>query len=173
MSFGYSVGDFIAVCELAKKVRKRFVDSQKQFTAISDEVKSLSNVLRDLEDVLPERDLIEKQKADLYTHTQGCRNVLVELERMVDKYCDLNSSPVGFSNRSRKFWEKLEWEAEDVRDLRSRITSNTTLLNAFNGSLNNKLSRTTKNGVDRLNKYQDEQECRDNVNWLTSVNFSA
>ncbi|KAI9808039.1 MAG: hypothetical protein M1827_007545 [Pycnora praestabilis] len=133
MSFGYSVGDFIAVCELAKKVRKRFVDSPKQFRAISDEVKSLSNVLRDFEDVLPERDLIEAEGRPIHSYSR--------------------MPPVGFGNRSRKFWEKLEWEAEDVRDLRSRITSNTTLLNAFNGSLNNKLSRTTKNGVDRLNKY--------------------
>lgn len=37
MSFGYSVTDFIKLIELAKDLRKRFVDAPKQFSAISDE----------------------------------------------------------------------------------------------------------------------------------------
>jgi hypothetical protein len=37
MSFGFSVGDFIAVIELANKIRKEFVDAPSQFKAISDE----------------------------------------------------------------------------------------------------------------------------------------
>jgi hypothetical protein len=37
MSFGFSIGDFIAVYELASKIRKQFVDSPGQFKAISDE----------------------------------------------------------------------------------------------------------------------------------------
>jgi hypothetical protein len=32
-----SVGDFIVVYELARKIRKQFVDSPGQFKAISDE----------------------------------------------------------------------------------------------------------------------------------------
>jgi hypothetical protein len=37
MSFGFSVGDFITVLQLANKTRERFVDAPKQFEAISDE----------------------------------------------------------------------------------------------------------------------------------------
>ena len=37
MSFGFSVGDFIAVIGLANKIRKDFVDAPSQFKAISDE----------------------------------------------------------------------------------------------------------------------------------------
>jgi hypothetical protein len=36
MSFGFSVGDFIAAFELANKIRKEFVDAPSQFKAISD-----------------------------------------------------------------------------------------------------------------------------------------
>lgn len=53
MNFGVSVGDFITVLQLANNIRKQFVDTPSQFKAISDEVKSLSNVLRDIEDLLP------------------------------------------------------------------------------------------------------------------------
>jgi len=68
MSFGFSIGDIIAVSTLAHKVRKQFIDAPEQFRAISDEVKSLLNVLRDLEDVLPERDLNESKESDLQDH---------------------------------------------------------------------------------------------------------
>jgi hypothetical protein len=37
MNFGCSVGDFIAVLQLANKIRERFVDAPEQFKAISDE----------------------------------------------------------------------------------------------------------------------------------------
>ena len=37
MSFGFSVGDFIAAIELANKIRKEFVDAPGQFKAVSDE----------------------------------------------------------------------------------------------------------------------------------------
>ena len=37
MSFGFSVGDFIAAIDFANKVRKEFVNAPSQFKAISDE----------------------------------------------------------------------------------------------------------------------------------------
>lgn len=37
MSFGFGVGDIIAVANLANKIRQRFVDSPEQFKAIATE----------------------------------------------------------------------------------------------------------------------------------------
>jgi hypothetical protein len=37
MSFGFTVGDFIAVIELANKIWKEFNDAPRQFKDISDE----------------------------------------------------------------------------------------------------------------------------------------
>jgi hypothetical protein len=37
MSFGFSVGDFVAVLQLANDIRKQFVDAPSQFKAISKE----------------------------------------------------------------------------------------------------------------------------------------
>jgi hypothetical protein len=39
MSFGFSVGDFIAVIELCYRIRKDFVAAPAQFEAISDELR--------------------------------------------------------------------------------------------------------------------------------------
>jgi len=37
MSFGFDVGDFITLLQLANKIRERFVNALEQFKAISDE----------------------------------------------------------------------------------------------------------------------------------------
>jgi hypothetical protein len=37
MSFGFSVGDFITVLQLANQIRQRFVDAPEQFKSISEE----------------------------------------------------------------------------------------------------------------------------------------
>jgi hypothetical protein len=37
MSFGFSIGDFITILQLAKEIRKEFVDAPSQFKAVSDE----------------------------------------------------------------------------------------------------------------------------------------
>ena len=37
MSFGFSVGDFVAVLQLANTIHERFVGAPEQFKAISNE----------------------------------------------------------------------------------------------------------------------------------------
>ena len=152
MSFGFSVGDLITVLNLANKIRKRFVDSPNQFGAISNEyvkfnrrlpsinnlinrVKGLSNILRDLEDALPQRNLTDSQKANLADIEQACENVLRDLDKVIDTYCTLDTNPISVGHKSRKLWKRLRWEPDDMKDLRLRIVSNITALNAFDGSL--------------------------------------
>lgn len=62
---------------------------------------------------------------------------------------------------------------DDVTELRTRLTSNLALLNAFNGALALGISHTTKIGVDRLVIHQDKQEQQAIMEWLTATNFPA
>ena len=98
-------------------------------------MKSLSNILRDLEDVLPERELTLRQQLDHQEYIQGCENVLKDLEKIIDKYEILDAHPAGLGNKLRRSWKRLKFEPEDVRDLRSRLISNVGLWNSFMGSL--------------------------------------
>jgi hypothetical protein len=51
MSFGFSVGDFLAAIQLANKIRKEFANAPSQFKAVTDEygvqtiVRSLLNII--------------------------------------------------------------------------------------------------------------------------------
>ena len=94
-------------------------------------VESLSNVLRDIEDVLPERELTLRQQQSSRECIQGCENVLKDLDKLIDKYQGLDSKPVGFSNKSRRLWQRLTFEPEDVRGLRLRLISNTGFCHTF------------------------------------------
>jgi hypothetical protein len=51
MSFGFSVGDFIAVIGLANKIRKDFVDAPSEFKAISDEYAVLATSLSNADSI--------------------------------------------------------------------------------------------------------------------------
>ena len=129
-------------------------------------VRSLSIVLQDVEVVLPERELTSQQKADLHGIADGCRNVLDELEKLLDKYRELDSCPESVGKRVKKVWKRLKWEPEDIQELRNRISSNITLLNAFNG-------RLTRDSVVKLVRHQDDQERRVIINWLSPVDYAT
>jgi hypothetical protein len=59
----------------------------------------------------------------------------------------------------------LTWEPEDIRELRSRISSNITLLNAFNG-------RFARDNTTKLVQHQDDQQSRTVLDWLTPVDYA-
>jgi hypothetical protein len=98
-------------------------------------VKILSNVLQDIDDVLPQRDLTDEQKTELDEIAQGCRSVLKELEDTLDKYQELDPNTKGFGGRSRRVWKRLKWDQKNIDGFRNRITLNITLFNAFLGRI--------------------------------------
>jgi hypothetical protein len=88
------------------------------------------------------------------------------LDETLDKYRELNLNPESVDKKMKKVWKRLKWEPEDIRDLRRRVSSNVTLLNAFNGRL------TRDNGI-KLVRFQDHQERRSILEWLSPVNYAT
>lgn len=85
MSFGFGVGDFLAVIELATKIRKRFSDAPTKLQDISYEVKSLSILLSDVEvhsDTVVEK-LDSSRAEELKTIVDGSKHVLQDLENLL------------------------------------------------------------------------------------------
>jgi len=98
-------------------------------------VKVLSNVLRDVDDVLPQRDLTTQQKNDLDEIAQGCFNVLKNLEETLDKYQELNSSVKGISGKSRRAWKMFRWDQGEIDQFRNRISLNISAFGTFLGRI--------------------------------------
>jgi len=148
MSFGISIGDIIALGKLATRIGQRFLNAPGQFRAISDEsvapscqlaetytrivrVRCLSIVLQDVEIVLPERRLTSKQKSELDGIAQGCRNILDELEEILGRYQELDSSANYLGGMPRRVWKTLKWDLKEIDGIRGRISSNILLFNTF------------------------------------------
>ncbi|KAK8000389.1 hypothetical protein PG990_012989 [Apiospora arundinis] len=173
MSFGFSVGDFLAVIELANKIRKDFASAPKQFQDISVELRNLEYAVRDIDIFISGNDITDTQKKDLGGIRDSCQDVLKDCQHLVSNYSALESPVKGLKGRTTRAWQRLTSEPNDVRDLRDRITSNVTQLNRFNEGF-------TRDNVVRLAKVQDEfvkrqglQDHQEILDWLTPIDFAA
>ncbi|KAJ4229089.1 hypothetical protein NW759_003815 [Fusarium solani] len=171
MSFGFSAGDFIAVLQLVNKVRKDFQSAPSQFEDISNEVRSLSIVLSDVDVTVSETELDAYQRSDLQHLVSSCRDVLETLEDTLDKYRDLHPGSGRLGSRVKRAWKRINWEPDDIRELRERITLNTTLLNTFLGGISSQTIYAIKHGVDRLNLQQDNEQRLRTLDWLTPLDY--
>jgi hypothetical protein len=127
MSIGIGVGDFLTATQLAWTVYTACKAAPDQFKALSEEVEALHVVLESIKKVDMDAELDSSKLNDLNRVSRGCITVLTELEVLVKKYKSLGTS--------RRTWDKLRWGQEDINLLRGRLTSNVSLLTAFNASL--------------------------------------
>jgi hypothetical protein len=127
-------------------LRRNSTTSLKSKLLASDEIvsvadlssvrlRSLQIVLQDIEVVLAGRELTDQQKADLHIIDDGCRNILRELEKTLVKYEQVGVASDCINNKAKRVSKRLKWEPEDMREFRSRIIANITLLSAFQEKL--------------------------------------
>ena len=126
MSFGYGVGDVIAVGHLAWTAYKGCRDAPGSFKNISQEVLSLHAVLKEVEECLSGQSLSISRQSRLKVVTDGCGSVLRDLQALVDKYRTLDT-------KSKRTWDRVGFASENTSELRSRLTANTGLLTAYLG----------------------------------------
>jgi len=124
-----SVGQFLGVTRLAWTVYNEYKDAPGDFKNLSDEIKSLHNIVSS--DILTAKfrdpNLPSEEKGRLREILQGCTNVLKDLDNVLTKYKRLGS-PQGFGLRNL---DRVRWCQERIVELRARLTCNTTLLNTF------------------------------------------
>ena len=84
---------------------------------------------------LSECELSAQQETQLRDISAGCRSVLEKLEQTLAKYVELDSANGILKTRAKKAWRRLQWEPDEIRELRGSITAHLTLLNAFLGGI--------------------------------------
>jgi len=124
-----SVGQFLGVARFAWSVYNGYKDAPGDFKNLSDEIKSLHNIVNS--DILTAKfrdpNLASEEQERLREILQGCSNVLKDLDNLLTKYKRLES-PQGSGLRNL---DRARWCQEDIVELRARLTANTTLLNTF------------------------------------------
>ena len=156
MSFGFAVGDFLAVAKLANDIWQKLHESVGQFADIRDEVKGYSSLLYSVSKTLSNQYLSPEQAEGLDASARACRSVLEDLQKLVDKYLRLTNEAHGLTANVRQKAKKLQWDQDDARDLRARITSTTIVLRG--------LCETFA---------RDQQARRELCQWLSPLDFPA
>ena len=129
MSLGFGVGDLVMVTSLAWKLYKACKDSGDDFRNLSHELMSLDAVLRETSDYLTEHTGLEVSRRNrLNIICSGCLQTLRDLEELVNKYQSLGT-------QAQRAWDRVRFGLRDISDLRQRVVSSVTLLNAFNTTL--------------------------------------
>ena len=111
---------------------------------------------------------------------EGTRSVLEELGLVLENFTSLGKKQPTIGVKTLKAWKRLRWDQEAIKDFRSRIISNTTILEAFNSSLISRASQVmtenlatleTRVGSLQLRNHQHERQAL--LEWITPLNFPA
>ena len=155
MSFGFGVGDILAVGALVRNVSAAYANAPTEFQKFSHEMMSLHAIVRKVEEQLgisafddiggagaglsnrsgpqpatsPEgmEILSMRDRDELKILYDGLRTIMNELDDVLNKYrsLPLSHNPI----------DRFRWVQEDLGGLRDKLRLNITLLTAFNVSL--------------------------------------
>ncbi|KAK2756783.1 hypothetical protein FQN54_005229 [Arachnomyces sp. PD_36] len=179
MSFNIGIGDFVALLDLANRVRKRVVNAPAQYQGIVQDLKVLSNVLRDIDDFDPHETLDERQKKNLNLISQSCHRALKDLDRKLTGYQELGASLKSTSLKKipRWGWERIHWNQSEINELRNQISQNVDALNLLLTGISSNAAlqtldfvKSTKEAVDALVRHQDQGEILEILEWLCPIN---
>lgn len=127
MSFGFGVGDFVAVGGLCWKVYKKCKDSNGNYAELSSEVSSLYAVIKETEELFSQQELTKAQQAKLVANRQSCEAVLKDLDELLTKYESLGT-------QSKRNLDRVGFGTKDMYGIRLRLISNVTMLDVFNNA---------------------------------------
>ena len=125
MSFGWGVGDIMAISNLAVKVYTAYKDAPNEYKNITEEVKSFRIIINKAAQHFESSTLSDNDWQEGQTVLNGCQSVLEDLNSFIKKYNRLASA-----NTSQVF-ERVKLGTEDIATLRARLTSNAALLSSF------------------------------------------
>ncbi len=133
MSFGFAVGDFVALGRLAWGLYKQCKGASAEFAEVCNEVLSIHTALRELEDEAQNEDSIlnragKGRQKELHTIVQNCTEVLRQLETLVTRYRSLGTS-------QRKVWDRIKFGDEGIQVIRNKLVLHTSTLTLFLTSL--------------------------------------
>jgi hypothetical protein len=136
MSFGYSVGDFILLVQLAHRTFRNCQKAGEEYNEIACEVHNLHSVLRTLQSEAQRPDSkVFKQDASsmkqLIATAEGCKNVLTTLDIILAKYEGLKLE--GEAGARKKLWQKLRFgsKTEELGVIRGKLIAYTSTISVL------------------------------------------
>ncbi|KAJ4054616.1 hypothetical protein NW761_000204 [Fusarium oxysporum] len=153
MSFGFGVGDFIAVGELCWKIYSRVYkvsrDAPEELRALIQELGNLSNTVNLLNEEVRDREewinRAGERRLEYTCKVMGqAKETLEKMDRLADKYAqlDLGVNSQGSKRSLRIQWNRIKYalEVSSINELRAKVW----ILAQPNGAQNSSLERIEK-----------------------------
>ena len=128
MSFGWGVGDIMAISKLAVQVYTAYKDAPGDYKHIAEEVKSLEILINNALNHLESTTLNDNDRQEGQEVLKGCLSVLGGLNSLIEKYNSLTTT----GNKSDVF-KRIQLGTEDIATLRLRLATNSGFLSSFIG----------------------------------------
>lgn len=153
MSFGFSVGDFVLLVQLAFRTVDNARKACGEHNELTHETSRLHAVLQRVQQEASKPESPINRPGDSYREelasiASGCRRVLNSMDKILEKYNALSNQ----EKSVRKLWQKVRfgnWQIVDIRDLRLKITYYTSALSLF-------LNMVSAGSIGRVEKQMDE-----------------
>lgn len=100
MSFGCSVGDFVALGTLAWNLYKSYKAAPGSFQSLSLDLLSFHAVLKEAEEAVFARPLSPSKQRGLNPVHDGCYGILKDLQSLVDRYDNMGT-------QGKRTWERM------------------------------------------------------------------
>lgn len=166
MSFGFSVGDFLAVIGLVTQLRKDFVDAPSQLRDLSAELKTFSILLQDTEVDLTANDLDSRQHEALEDTLSSAREFLEDLRKFIEKNKEIpKSTGSKVKVNLKRIWKRLNFDQHEVSKFRHQISVIISGLQMF-------ASNEVKHNTRKIVRYVNEQEHKDILKWLSDDDYN-
>jgi Hsp70 protein len=133
MSFGFAIGDFVALGKLAWGLYKQCKGASAEFAEVCNEILSIHTALRELEDEAQNEDSIlnragKGRQKELNNIVENCTEVLHQLESLVTRYRSLGTS-------QKKVWDRIKFGDQGIQVIRNKLVLHTSTLTLFLTSL--------------------------------------
>ena len=92
-------------------------------------------MLRNIDDVLPERDLTSYQQTELGNIIRRCRSALQDLDKTLNKFKVLDSNAISVNGKTWIVWKRFKWDQRDFDGFCNWFGSNVLLLSTFLGRI--------------------------------------
>ncbi|UKZ72884.1 hypothetical protein TrVFT333_000521 [Trichoderma virens FT-333] len=169
MSFGFGIGDFIAVGELCWKlysqVYKVSRDAPEELRGLNQELGNLHNTIQLLIEELKDEDSVLIRSGDVRINTirrvmSQSEETLKRMQQLSERYAELQTPSAGREKRRvlRIYWDQLKYSLElhTINDLRAKIMlQNSQLALILQGAQNSSLERIEKQNA-QTDKKLDE-----------------
>jgi hypothetical protein len=170
MSFGYSIGDFLQLTQLAYTVVQNARKACGAVDSLTREVSSLHIVLQRLEsEVSKEESLLNRsednRKNELATLAKDCQRVLRVLSQILEKYNALSEEKRSVT----KLWQRVRFgngEMQDLGKIRSELATYTQAMTLF-------LNLLSIGSQGKVEAYMDShgeelREIKHSLHWVTA-----